>query len=155
MAADEGVGLIDVDAQNWRTVVSVEVAPGQSEFVMPVANYLCLCQYGGVWHPRAIIADGVVVGHVMWAFDSDEGATWLGGLVIDAARQRQGIGRAAVHAFIDEFTSDDGSVHVALSYDPSNEIARALYLDIGFEETGEMTDDGEIVARYVRATVES
>lgn len=149
MAVDR-VRLVDVDADNWRAVVAVEVTPAQAAFVMPVANYLCLCHYGGVWHPCAIVADEVVAGHVMWGYDADEGATWLGGFVIDESRQREGIGRAAVHAFIDEFTSDDGSVHVALSYEPSNEIARALYLDIGFEETGETVED-EIVARYVRA----
>jgi diamine N-acetyltransferase len=150
MAAEDRVHLVEVDADNWRDVVAVEVAPAQSAFVMPVANYLCLCHYGGVWHPRAIVSDGAVVGHVMWGFDSDEGATWLGGLVVDESQQRRGIGRAAVTAFIEEFTSDDGSAHVALSYEPSNEIARALYLDLGFEETGEMADD-EIVARYIRA----
>jgi diamine N-acetyltransferase len=154
MAAANDVELVDVDAQNWRAVVAVDVTPAQAAFVMPVANYLCLCQYGGVWHPRAVLRDGVVVGHVMWAYDQDEGATWLGGLVVDESHQRRGIGRATVEAFIDEFTADDGSVHVGLSYDPSNVVARSLYRDIGFEETGEIAE-GEIVARYIRTAAES
>lgn len=149
MAADGRVRLVDVDADNWRAVTAVESTPAQAVYVSPIAQYLCLCHYGGVWHPRAIVDGDDVVGHVMWAYDADEGATWLGGLVIDRSRQREGLGRAAVRAFIDEFTGADGAVHVALSYDPTNEIARALYLDMGFDETGEM-EDGEAVARYVR-----
>lgn len=145
----QAVQLVEVDATNWRPLVALGVRPDQAEFVMPIAHYLCLCQFGGVWNPRAIVAGGVVLGHVMWAYDDDEGATWLGGLVIGEAMQGQGYGRAAVEAFIDEFTAEDGSVHVALSYHPSNVIARELYLGIGFEETGEM-EDGEVVARLAR-----
>ena len=40
----------------------------------------------------------------------------------------------------------DGCDSVALSYSPGNAVARALYLSLGFEETGEMEDD-EVVAR--------
>jgi diamine N-acetyltransferase len=54
-----------------------------------------------------------------------------------------------VSAFIERFTSDVGEVHVALSYAADNRIARDLYRELGFVETGEMADD-EIVARLVR-----
>lgn len=148
------VQLVDVGPENWRSVVALRVVPEQAEFVLPVANYLCLCYYGGVWHPRAVVADQDVVGHVMWAYDEDEGATWLGGFVIDESQQRKGYGRAAVEAFIAEFTTDGGAAHIALSYQPTNVVARDLYLDLGFEETGEMADD-EVVARYRRTATDT
>jgi diamine N-acetyltransferase len=87
----------------------------------------------------------------MWALDDEDGSVWLGGLVIDAAAQGVGVGRATVMAFLRRF-SQDGSVNVALSYSPDNTIARKLYADIGFVETGEMEDD-EIVARFQRDDV--
>lgn len=121
--------------------------PDQSEFVASVAYYLCLCCYGGEWHPLAIEIDGSIVGHLMWAVDPQDESVWLGGLVIDASVQGRGYGRSAVLAFLDRFKQEDGTVNAALSYSPDNEIARRLYTDIGFIETGEMEGD-EIVARY-------
>ena len=143
------VRLTEVDAMNWSILAEVEPRPDQEDFVAPVTRYLCLAHYGGEWHPLAIEADGTIVGHVMWAIDEDDGSTWLGGLIIDAAHQGRGIGRATVAAFLDRFTAE-GRTHVALSYSPENETARGLYQSMGFVETGEIEDD-EIVARHRRS----
>jgi diamine N-acetyltransferase len=141
------VRLVDVDGSNWRQVVRVAPHPDQERFVGPVANYLCLCHYEGEWSPLAIEADGVVVGHVMWGIDEEDDSIWMGGLVIDAASQRRGIGREAVVAFIDRFVSD-GHTNMALSCEPDNVVARNLYAGLGFVETGEMEGD-EVVARRI------
>lgn len=141
------VRLVDVDGSNWRQVIHVAPHRDQERFVAPVANYLCLAHYGGDWHPLAIEADGVVVGHVMWAIDDADDSTWMGGLVIDAGSQRRGIGRQAVAAFIERFSSD-GHTNIALSYEPDNVVARDLYAGLGFAETGEMEGD-EVVARHI------
>jgi len=140
------VHLAEVDATNWSILAEVEPRPDQRDFVAPVTRYLCLAHYGGEWHPLAIEADGTIVGHVMWAVDEEDGSTWLGGLVVDAAHQGRGIGRATVKVFLGRFTVE-GATNVALSYSPENEVARNLYLTSGFVETGEMEGD-EIVARY-------
>jgi diamine N-acetyltransferase len=140
------INLLDVDGDNWRDVANVKVKPGQEEFVAATAYYMCLAHYGDDWHPLAIEADGEIVGHVMWAVDEEEDSIWLGGLVIDGAKQGRGIGRAAVQAFLDRFGPGPGA-HIALSYAPDNTVARRLYQKLGFVETGEMADD-EVVARY-------
>ncbi|MEN8235921.1 MAG: GNAT family N-acetyltransferase [Actinomycetota bacterium] len=143
------VRLVDVDAANWGQVVDVAPRPDQDQFVAPVARYLCLAHYGGEWNPLAIESDGRIVGHVMWGIDEADGSTWLGGLVINAAAQGRGIGRAAIVAFLDRFT-ENGRTNIALSYSPDNLVVRKLYAALGFVETGEMEDD-EIVARYQRS----
>lgn len=140
------VDLGPVTAHNWRELASLEVHPGQADFVADVTYYLCLCAYGDVWHPLAIIVDGQVVGFCMWAVDDDH-SRWIGGVVVDAARQRQGIGRASVTALRDRLAAEPGTPNVALSYSPDNTAARALYRALGFVETGERVDD-EIVARW-------
>ena len=81
------VRLVDVTAHNWRDVADLEVTAEQRAFVTPVSRYLCLCHYGGVWRPLAVVADGQpvggrAVGFVMWAVDPDDGSGWIGGLVI-------------------------------------------------------------------------
>lgn len=143
------VRLVEVDAENWRALTEVKSKPGQERFVASVAWYLCLAHYGDDWHPLAIEVDGSIVGHLMWAIDEEDGSAWLGGLVIDADAQGSGIGHAALVAFLDRFTEDEHT-NAALSYLPDNTIARKLYADLGFVETGEMADE-EIVARYQRS----
>jgi diamine N-acetyltransferase len=143
------VRLVEVDSTNWRDLASVSPLPAQEKHVAAVTYYLCLGYYGGQWHSLGIEADGSIVGHVMWAIDDADGSVWLGGLVIDAGAQGHGYGKAAVGAFLDRFTGDEGA-DVALSYAPDNTTARSLYRGLGFVETGE-TEGDEIVARYRRA----
>ena len=135
-----------VDAANWRACADLEVAAEQRDFVSPVARYLCLCHYGDVWHPLAVCAGDEVVGFVMWAVDPSDQSGWIGGLVIDRARQRKGYGRAAVEALTRRLLETGGCSTCALSYSPANTVARDLYASLGFVETGEQEGD-ELVAR--------
>jgi diamine N-acetyltransferase len=140
------IALRDVDADNWRACADLEVDPEQHDFVSPVARYLCLCHYGGVWHPLAVYAGDEVVGFAMWAVDPGDQSGWIGGLVIDKTRQRKGFGRATVEALTRRLIETESCRSCALSYSPENTAARALYASLGFVETGEMEDD-ELVAR--------
>lgn len=146
---DPLVQLVDVDESNWRDVARVEPLPSQKRFIAPTTYYLSLAHYGGEWHPLAIEADGVIIGHVMWAVDESDDSVWLGGLVIDGSAQRKGYGRAAIQAFVDRFTKD-GQVNAALSYHPGNTVARRLYAEMDFVETGELEDE-EVIARLRRS----
>lgn len=140
------IDLEPVTRDNWRAVEALSVHPGQRDFVSDTAHYLLLCHYGELWHPLAVTAGGQVVGFCMWAVD-DDGSRWIGGVVVDAERQRQGIGRALVVALRERLAAEPGTPNVALSYNPENKGARALYQSLGFVETGE-TEDDEIVARW-------
>ena len=137
--------LRTIDKGNWEACAGIRPAPGQERFVASVAYYLCMCHYEQTWQPLAIYAGAQVVGHVMWAVDSDDGSYWIGGLVIDAGRQGEGNGRAAIAALLERFR-DAGAVEAALSYQPDNGRARSLYASLGFRETDERVE-GETVAR--------
>jgi diamine N-acetyltransferase len=105
-----------------------------------------MCAYdAGPWRPLAVQFEGDVVGFAMEAVDPADDSYWIGGLVVDAASQGRGIGRATVEALVRRARSGSRP-SVALTYDPANAAARALYASIGFNETGE-TDGGELVAR--------
>jgi diamine N-acetyltransferase len=140
------VELSDVTAGNWRACADLEVSDDQRAFVTPVTRYLCLCHYGGVWHPLAVTSGGEVVGFAMWAVDADDRSGWIGGLVVGREHQRKGYGRAAVLALLERLRREQGCTSAALSYAAENAAARALYLSLGFAETGEREDD-ELVAR--------
>ena len=141
---DTTVTLAPVDADNWRAVAGLTVTEAQRAWVAEPAYYLALCHYSPVgWRPLAITtADGGVIGFLMWAVDPEDGAAWLGGITVDAAHQGRGYGRAAVSAALAEIDAPG----FALSYQPDNTAARALYASLGFVETGEQEDD-EVVAR--------
>jgi diamine N-acetyltransferase len=139
--------IVPVDGANWREVADLEVEPEQRAFVMDPARYLALCCYGTAgWSPLAIRQGGRVVGFLMWAVDPDDGACWLGGILIDRAWQRRGIGRRAVRAALTLLAERHGHRRFALSYRPENVVARRTYAALGFDETGEREDD-EVVAR--------
>ena len=143
------ITLDEVTAANWRACAALTVHPDQQEFVSAVTYYLCLCHYGDTWQPLAVVADGEVAGFCMWGVDDDR-SRWIGGVVVDAGRQRTGIGRAMIQLLLDRFAAEPDCPNVALSYVPDNQAARALYASLGFVETGEMEDD-EIVARWTRS----
>ncbi|MFI5491888.1 GNAT family N-acetyltransferase [Actinoplanes sp. NPDC051859] len=143
------VDLEPVTKDTWRACVALTVLPEQREFVNDVSYYLLLCHYGELWHPLAVTVDGEVVGFCMWAVD-DDASRWIGGVVVDAARQRQGIGRALIVALRDRLAAEPGVPNVALSYQPENTAARELYRSLGFVETGEREDD-ELIARWTPA----
>jgi diamine N-acetyltransferase len=133
-------------SQALRTsVVGLEVEPEQRRFVAPVKHYLELCDRpDSPWRPFAVLEHGEVVGFVMHGVDPDDDSAWIGGLVIDRAHQRRGIGRAVVDLLVARATADGRTS--ALSYEPANTVARTLYERAGFAETGEREGD-EVVAR--------
>jgi diamine N-acetyltransferase len=133
-----------IGRDNWRAVADVAPRDDQCEFVPALAApYVLLSEYEGVWTSLAVYADDRVVGHVMWAVDED--AYWIGGLVIDAAEQGCGVGRAAMVAMLDRLEAEPAALPVRLSYQPSNHIAAQMYSSLGFVPTGEV-DEAEIVA---------
>ena len=96
------VSLSEVGAGNWRDCAALEVTEDQRAFVAPVTRYLAMCAYGDTpWRPLAVEADGRVVAFAIWAVDPDDQSYWIGGLVVDAAEQRKGYGRAVVQALLD------------------------------------------------------
>ena len=140
------IALEPVTADNWRACAALKVHPSQQRFVNDVTYYLCLCTYGDVWQPLAVTRDGEVAGFVMWGVDDDR-SRWIGGLVVDAAHQRQGIGHEVVRQLRERLIAEPDCPNVALSYAPDNTAARHLYRTLGFHETGE-TEGTELVARW-------
>ena len=145
------VTLRPVDKTNWRAVVSIEVTPEQRTFVAEPSFYLALCCYGGTWNPLTICAGEAVVGFMMWGIDDDK-SCWLGGIFVDKAQQRRSYGKTAVTEAISMLGEKTSRESFALSYLPTNTVARELYRKLGFVETGELEDD-ELVARKITSYI--
>ena len=140
------VSLRPVNQDNWRDIAKLKVAEKQREFVAEPCYYLALCCFGNVWQPLAICLDEQVIGFMMWAIDPADESCWLGGILLDQIMQRRGYGQQAVQAAIVMFERDHGHRNFALSYHPTNLVAKHIYSKLGFVETDEW-EDSEIVAR--------
>ncbi|MCZ7416348.1 GNAT family N-acetyltransferase [Streptomyces sp. WMMC897] len=145
------VSLETVTEDNWRAVADVAPRDEQRAFVAALgARYLLLSMREEAWNSVAVRADGHVVGHVMWGFDPADGAHWLGGLLIDADHQGQGIGRAALRTLMRWLSEQPDCRELRLSYHPANHASARLYESLGFTPTGEVEDDEIVTALPVR-----
>ncbi|MGD2163526.1 MAG: GNAT family N-acetyltransferase [Anaerolineales bacterium] len=141
------ISIHPVDHDNWREVAKLKVAESQREFVAEPCYYLALCCYGEDWQPLAICLEELVIGFLMWTKDPADGSCWLGGIIVDHGMQRRGYGRQAVQAAINKLSEEYGFRSFALSYKPTNHVAKHLYTNLGFVETDEW-EGNEIVARF-------
>ncbi|MFI8372064.1 GNAT family N-acetyltransferase [Streptomyces sp. NPDC085466] len=140
------VVLDEITDDNWRSVADVAPTDDQRRFVAALgARYLLLSLRGGLWNSLAVRAGDEVVGHVMWAYDDEDGTHWIGGMIVNAEEQGKGVGRAVVRALIRRLAALPDCREVRLSYHPDNAPAARLYASLGFEPTGD-TEDEEIVA---------
>ncbi|MFG2642042.1 GNAT family N-acetyltransferase [Streptomyces sp. NPDC048370] len=144
--SDRRVVLEDITDENWRDVADVAPADDQRRFVAALgARYLLLSLRGGLWNSLAVRAGDEVVGHVMWAYDDEDGTHWIGGMIVNAPEQGKGVGRATMRALLRRLAALPSCREVRLSYHPDNKAAAALYSELGFTPTGDFEDE-EIVA---------
>lgn len=143
------VELHEITEDNVGAVFDLQVAPGQEEFVS--TNAWSLAQAYAERHiawPRAIVADGEIVGFLMLEIDPEEEngrPYWLWRLMLDAVHQRRGHGAAAFALAVEHLRSL-GAEEVFTSWVPGEGSPEGFYLKLGFVPTGELDDD-EIVAR--------
>ncbi|WP_326579057.1 GNAT family N-acetyltransferase [Streptomyces sp. NBC_00481] len=150
------VALHHVDDDNWRAVADVAPMDGQRRYVPALAaRYLLLSLREGVWNSLAVCADDTVVGHVMWGRDED-GSYWIGGMLIDAAEQGKGIGRAAARTLVRWLADRTDCEVLRLSYHPGNIAAERLYTSLGFGpvSAAERDENDEVVAELSAKAVE-
>ena len=137
------IRLVDVTAENWRDAADLAPRDDQRAFVPALAaRYLLLGVYGDTWHNLVAYDGATPVGHVMWGTDED-GSRWIGGLLVDAAHQDRGVGRAIVAELLARLR-DEGSQPVRISHHPANLASRRLFESLGFVPTG-VVEDGEVV----------
>ncbi|MEU0374781.1 GNAT family N-acetyltransferase [Streptomyces sp. NPDC006283] len=145
--AGRRITLGDVGDENWRAVADVAPRDEQRVFVAALAaRYLLLSMRGGPWNSLAVSADDTVVGHVMWAYDEEDGTHWIGGVVVDAEEQGKGVGRQAMLLLIRLLSVRPNCREIRLSYHAANTGAAKLYTALGFEPTGDFEDDEIVVA---------
>lgn len=155
------VELVEVTHDNVRAVGDIDVALSQRRFVSSVNQ-----SFADAAHPpptptgapvvpwyRAIVADGDLAGFVMVAMDAPgQPVPILWRLLIDTRHQRRGIARRTI-ALLAELLADAGHTHLDVSFVDEPGGPELFYVQLGFERTGVIDDDGEVWARASLAEI--
>lgn len=137
------ITLGEINRDNWREACKLQVSEAQKNFVAP--NWYSIIEAGYEGYTTHAIYDGeLMVGFLMYGYDPDEKAYWIIRLMVDEKYQGKGYGRAAMQQLIQIFQSKPDCDEIFISFEPVNDIARKLYSDLGFVDTGRI-EYGETV----------
>ena len=153
------VHLEELNKYNVWDVIELTVKKEQESFIAGNEWSLVHAYVGnkteGAVYPFGIFDDDKAVGFLMIAYDYGEVCNdpdapeisdnnyFLWRLMIDGEEQGKGYGRKAVELaleFVKTFPHGKAD-YCWLCYDKNNEVARKLYLSMGFHEIGEQDDD--------------
>ena len=140
--------LEPVTQENRLAVLSLRAGTGQEGFVETVSACLDEAAQRADWRPMAIYDGTAVVGFAMYGYFWEyppAGRVWLDRLLIDAARQGRGYGRAAVTSLLARLAEEYGPLDIYLSVVDGNTAAARLYEAFGFVFTEERDVHGEHV----------
>ena len=139
------------DNDTFHECIKLQVADDQKGFVASNMFSLAEAYADGVSNARAIYADEQMVGFIMYDFEPKENCGYITRLMVDAAHQGNGCGRAAMQQVIELFKANPDCSEIYTSVVPRNERAKGLYLSLGFELTGEVDDGEEVLLIDLRA----
>ena len=142
------VELRKITKDNYDECLNLKVSDEQQNFV--ASNIYSLAQawvYYETAYPFAIYADDVMVGFIMLGYYAERNIYNLWRFMIDARYQKRGYGKAALQLAIEYLRKEFNVNEVFTSIVPDNIVTEKLYSSIGFNRTGEIEDDGEIVMR--------
>lgn len=153
------VHLEELNKYNVWDVIELTVKKEQESFIAGNEWSLVHAYVGnkteGAVYPFGIFDDDKAVGFLMIAYDYGEVCNdpdapeisqknyFLWRLMIDEEEQGKGYGKKAVKLaleFVKTFPHGKAD-YCWLCYDKKNEVARKLYLSMGFQEIGEQDDD--------------
>ncbi len=139
------VTLRDIDRGNFMQCVKLDVHDAQRGFVASNVFSIAQSKVEPGFVVQAVYDGEVLVGFVMYGRDEEDGGHWLARLMIDRAHQGKGYGRAAALEVVRRLRAEPGCRQIALSVNPENASAQALYRSLGFEKTGEVTHGEEVM----------
>jgi diamine N-acetyltransferase len=135
------VTLRDIDVDNWRECVDLQVREDQRAFALSPAVSLVEAHYGIcrelldlVLVPKAIYAGEQMVGFMMFNHGPDRDRIVVMRLMVDARFQGHGYGRTAMRQWLDEVKREPQLKEIAIGVARGNHGVYRLYSSLGFED---------------------
>jgi len=141
--------LREITKGNFSECINLKTAEGQERFVAPNVRSIAESKVEPYLVPLAIYDDNMMVGFTLYGRDPEDGNYYIVRLMIDAKHQGKGYAKKAMHELIKQLKDVPECREVFLSYVPVNRAAERLYLGLGFQKTGKVDGDGEIIMRLI------
>ncbi len=139
------IQLREITADTVRTILNLEVAGNQKNYVAPNAVSISQAYFDERAWFRAIYDDDTPVGFVMLSIDAEKPEYWLWRFMIDHRYQKKGFGYRAMELIIEHVRSLPNATQLGLSYVPGDGDPSPFYARLGFVDTGEWDDDEKIM----------
>ncbi len=138
------VTLREVDKANWYWVTQLKVREDQERFVSDNSFSLAQAAYNPSFVPLAVYSENdELVGFFMYGYETSHDRWWIARLMVDAAQQGKGFGRAAMIEGVRIMREHIGNIVIYISYEHDNPVARQLYASLGFVEVE--VENGEMM----------
>ena len=141
------ISLKDLDRENWIRCARLSLDESQKDYVAPNVYSIAESKVEEHYCPRVICSNDRVIGFLMYCVEvdpPDETLFWLFRLMIGKDHQAKGYGTKALQMAIDEIAAK-GAKRIRTMYKSSNYVAGKLYKKMGFRETGEYDECGDII----------
>lgn len=137
------ITLKDVNKQNWIDIVRLSSAEDQRNRVFEktiASNCLSLAQASieENWTVKAIYLNDRPIGFTMYGYSDELSGYEICRIMIDYKFQGNGYGKQALLLVIKEMVNQFHCDEIFITFVPENEIAKQLYLSVGFKDTGKV-----------------
>lgn len=140
------VSLVEITAENLRSVMDLKVKPEQVSYVAPNSVSIAEKCFDDESWMRAIYAGAEPVGFVLLSERRTIPRYYLWRYMIDGAQQGKGYGRAGLDLTVEYVRTLPGAVELFLSFVPGEHGPQAFYEEYGFVATGR-EHEGELEMR--------
>ena len=146
---DAKVTLREITRDSLRVILDLKVSKEQEQFVASNAVSIAEAHFSDEHSPwfRAIYADKTPVGFVMLGEMPEKGLHFLWRLMVDEKYQGRDYGRKALELVIQHIKTMTSTKELLTSCHDGKGSPKGFYLKMGFVETGEKLDNGEIVMK--------
>ena len=137
------IQLRDIDEGNFRACTKLSVRKDQP-FVASNAYSIAESKIFPCWTTKAVYAEDVLVGFMMFAKFYEKEELYLCRFMIDQRYQGKGFGKAALDRLKELAMGDEGIRRIKLSTAPDNANGIRIYEKYGFKDM-KCQEDGEEV----------
>jgi diamine N-acetyltransferase len=143
LEGNEMITLEEVNKQNWLDIIRLSSAEDQQNRVFEktiASNCLSLAQASieENWTAKAIYQNDTPIGFTMYGYSDELSGYEICRIMIDYKFQGNGYGKQALLLVIKEMVTQFNCDEIFITFVPENEIAKQLYLSVGFKDTAKV-----------------
>lgn len=140
-----GILLKEVTKENWYDCATLELHKEQEGIVAPNWNSIIVSLLFEDWNAKCVYNDDELIGFLLYGVDEDTNRPILVRYMIDKKFQGKGLGKKAILKLLDLMKTEYGNVKFYTTVSSENISAESLYKSVGFEKTGEIMWDENLM----------